>query len=229
MSAMKQAGLFIVLCAVVSAAASANVERDFSRYRVILERRPFGAVEEPEPVEVAPTPVAPPAFIQNLRLCAITEDTRGIKVGIVDAKQKPPRSYYLSIGEKEEGIELVEADYEEEAALVRSGGQEYWLYMGEQPVISSTASAPLGLASRPAQADNQPVKRESYAERLRKRREAMAKRLTAPPKLTGEDLEKHLQEYQMDLIREGKPPLPIPLTKEMDDKLVEEGVLPPAP
>ena len=36
-----------------------------------------------------------------------------------------------------------------------------------------------------------------------------------------------MQEFQMDLIRKGKPPLPTPLTIEMDSKLVEEGVLPP--
>jgi hypothetical protein len=44
-----------------------------------------------------------------------------------------------------------------------------------------------------------------------------------------QDLQKHLQEYQMDLIRSGGakgPPLPLPLTPEMDQKLVDEGVLP---
>lgn len=30
----------------------------------------------------------------------------------------------------------------------------------------------------------------------------------------------------MDAIRTGKPPLPIPLTRQMDDQLVKEGVLP---
>jgi len=31
----------------------------------------------------------------------------------------------------------------------------------------------------------------------------------------------------MHLIRQGKTPLPIPLTQEMDDQLVKEGILPP--
>jgi len=38
---------------------------------------------------------------------------------------------------------------------------------------------------------------------------------------------KNIQEYQMNTIREGMPPLPIPLSKEMDDQLVKEGILPP--
>ncbi len=48
----------------------------------------------------------------------------------------------------------------------------------------------------------------------------------APERLTGEALQKHLQEYQMELIRTGQPPLPIALTPEMDAQLVREGVLP---
>ncbi|HPG01029.1 MAG TPA: hypothetical protein PLE77_13295, partial [Kiritimatiellia bacterium] len=51
----------------------------------------------------------------------------------------------------------------------------------------------------------------------------------AQPKYTGEELERHLQEYQMEVIRQGLPPLPIPLTPEMDNQLVNEGVLPPVP
>lgn len=39
--------------------------------------------------------------------------------------------------------------------------------------------------------------------------------------------EEDLQQYQMNTIRSGMPPLPIPLTQEMDDQLVKEGILPP--
>ena len=75
--------------------------------------------------------------------------------------------------------------------------------------------------------------RMSYAERLKRRREQLEERRrreAETPKLTGKELEEQLKSYQMDLIRAGGekgPPLPIPLTKEMDDKLVAEGVLPP--
>ena len=48
------------------------------------------------------------------------------------------------------------------------------------------------------------------------------------PIYTGAELEKHLQEYQMEVIRGGNlPPLPVQLTPENDAKLVAEGVLPP--
>ena len=73
----------------------------------------------------------------------------------------------------------------------------------------------------------------SYKQRLRQRQKMLEERRLRKeegPQLTREQLREHLKTYQMDLIRaDGKlgPALPIPLTKEMDDKLVEEGVLPP--
>ena len=42
-----------------------------------------------------------------------------------------------------------------------------------------------------------------------------------------QEIRENLQEYQMEVIRSGMPPLPIPLTEEMDAQLVAEGVLEP--
>gem|GEM_PF-774900 len=50
------------------------------------------------------------------------------------------------------------------------------------------------------------------------------------PKYTGAEAQKHLEQYQKELIRAGGekgPPLPMPVTPEMDAQLVKEGVLPP--
>ena len=80
-----------------------------------------------------------------------------------------------------------------------------------------------------AKAQDDGARKGTYAERLQQRREARRhpQQTAKQPLITGEQLEKQLQQYQMDLIRQGKPPMPIPLTPEMDKKLVEEGVLPP--
>lgn len=43
------------------------------------------------------------------------------------------------------------------------------------------------------------------------------------------EIQAHLQRYQMELIRQGLPPLPVRLTPENDAALVREGVLPPLP
>lgn len=44
--------------------------------------------------------------------------------------------------------------------------------------------------------------------------------------LSQEEVNALLQEYQKELIRSGQTPLPIPLTPETDQALVEEGILP---
>ena len=51
---------------------------------------------------------------------------------------------------------------------------------------------------------------------------------TAPPPMSPAQLERYLQEQQMELIRAQAPiAMPLPLTPEMDRQLVREGVLPP--
>jgi hypothetical protein len=223
---------------------------EFPRYQGILDREPFGSVP------VAPAPSAettgdrmadePPPFTKNLRMCAITEtEEYGVRVGIVDISAKPPLSYLMRVGEAQDGLELVDADFDREGALLKKDGLMYWMYLdgsrgaGEGGAHTSAAAPfpgaprsapPPAFQPRPAVAAAQAA---SYAERLKKRREINdeRRRLSDERESLGpEALKKQLQEYQMELIRAGGelgPPLPIPLTKEMDDKLVSEGVLPP--
>lgn len=72
-------------------------------------------------------------------------------------------------------------------------------------------------------------RRLSYAERRRLRMLERQKPVEVPkPIYTGEALEKHLQEYQMEILRDGGlPPLPVQLSPENDARLVAEGILPP--
>ncbi len=71
-------------------------------------------------------------------------------------------------------------------------------------------------------------RRMSYAERRRQRMLERQKPVEVPkPMYTGEELEKHLQDYQMQVIREGLPPLPVQLSSDRDAQLVAEGFLPP--
>ena len=56
---------------------------------------------------------------------------------------------------------------------------------------------------------------------------ALSPSAEVPPPLEGSELERQIQDYQMQAIREGREPLPIPLAPENDEQLVNEGVLPP--
>ena len=229
--------------------AVASDKVDFSRYDVILDRKPFGEPPAAETPATPPPATAATSFIKDIRMCAITDNPDfGVRVGFVNLAAK--KNYYMRVGETEDEIQVVDADYEKEAALLQKGADAFWINMAGQvnpgssgpfstataaPADGAVASAGVASSPGPAMAPPSPApERMSYAERVKIRREALEQRRKEQEerlkKLAGGEAEKKLKEYQMELIREGGkkgPPLPIPLTKEMDDQLVAEGVLPP--
>lgn len=218
--------------ALALAGSHAWAARDFARYEVILQTMPFGDVSAAaSEAETAPVVVPPSqSFVRNLRLCALKESGAGLRVGFIDISAKPQRNYLLYVGEtSNDGIEVLQADFEEGKALLRKGSDEQWIELGGAP---SPAPAVAGLPGRTSALSRSPVSTpsaaSSYVARLRARQEALRTRVVEPPKLSGEALQKHLQDYNVQLIKEGKPPLPIALTPEQDTQLVKEGYLPPA-
>ena len=212
--------IWAAVCAAVTATPAFADVPPFDRYQVILTRKPFGAAPPPQAMEKPPPPRAD-SFAKSLRLSMIIETDDGdMRVGFVD--NRSGRSYMLIAGEAQDGIELVSASFEEEEAVLRNGEEMALLKLasGEFQEI-----APAEQQGRIEAARNRP----SYAERRRQRMEqAQEEQKPIEPKYTGEELTKHLYEYQMEVIRQGLPPLPIPLTPEQDDQLVAEGYLPPA-
>jgi hypothetical protein len=233
---------FLVLLALALSAAyggTATSTESFDRYQVILDRQPFGVPPQSQVPVVQQAPKVQPAFVKEIRLCGITYSKgSGLRVGITDDKTK--KSYYLRIGEEEDGILVLDADLEEESVVIRKDGEEQKFYLnggtGDAAMAPTAASLtrPLTLSEAASRVismatSSSPSRSDSYADRLRRRREERERQAAAVPevKISPEQLQRTLEEYQMKVIREGLPPLPIPLTREMDDKLVEEGVLPP--
>ena len=213
----------LIYVAGVLAAASAFADVGFERYQIILDRKPFGDL--PLPVTTDPNAPPPVSFAQGLRLSMIIEDdtTGEMKVGFVDTRSN--KSYTLAVGESQDGIELVSASWDNEEAILRQGGEMALIKLQSGTVESIN---PADQAARLQQAAQ--TTRPSYAERRRIRQQQMqqeVEKLNEKPKYTGDELAKHLYEYQMEVIRQGLPPLPIPLTPEQDAQLVTEGVLPP--
>jgi hypothetical protein len=226
-------------------ASAARTDFAFKRYQVIVDRKPFGDVPLPPPVVMKPEPPKPTtpgpgSYLKKVRMCAIRE-TGGpggpLKIGLVDDNMKPPRSYFLYVGDMQDGIEIKDAEYDEKRVLVKREDEEFWIDMNagsKAPRV--TAAAASGLATRKNVARSiagkvKPRKSASYAQRLRERREEekLKRQVIAEEKakLTKEELRQFFREQQMEIIRNGQPALPIPLTKEMDDQLVAEGVLEP--
>jgi len=236
----------LALALVVAGGAAADIDYgDPRRYDVIVSKKPFGVAPQakPAPEAAAPAPGSAQDPMKAVRVVGLTyKEPFGLRIGLVDSGVNPAKNYLLSVGEStDEGILVVDADIELEAVLLSAKmpdgkALERWFYLsgsgggaGGGPVPSVAVPGPQGGAPLPANAS------ESYLERLKKRREAIRARSQEQqqPKLQGEALEKHLQEYNMELIRKAAkgesagPPLPIQLTPEQDKQLVEEGVLPP--
>lgn len=218
-----RSGPSILACfaAAVLAASSASADlRPFSDYQVILDRMPFGAPPDPSAIPEVIIPVSE-SFAATLQLAKLVEEDTAICAGFIDRKDN---SYFsLRVGESENGIELIDVDYEKEEAVLCKGEEVVVLTMrsgGESQVLTKAA-----IEERAKQAEE---RRLSYADRRKARQLARAKPPEIPkPVLTGAALEEHLQNYQMEVLRQGLPPLPIQLTPDRDDQMVAEGYLPP--
>lgn len=196
------------------------------RYDVIIERSPFGA----DPLEGVladeqKAAAAAAAAAKELRLCFLLESESGeIRAGFQNLKAKPgdPKSIILMVGESFMGMKLLNIDIDGSQATLESRGE---------PVVFELSKAPT-VAKAPTPAPKEPQRKFGGGFR---RREPPKPEPPAEPKLSPEEQAKrraeiraNLENYQMEVIRQGMPPLPIPLTQEMDDQLVAEGVLPPS-
>ena len=225
----------ISILVLLGLAAVAGAAGDFSAYQGIIDRKPFG--DETKMPAGGAAGLVPPAEspFKDLKLSAIIETPAGPQAGLLNVKNQ--KTYLLSVGDVEDGIEMVEIDYKGDRARVRIGTDEQSIPLGGAPGAAAIAppQAPVLMTSpgqlTPATMAGDKNRRLSYAERKAAADAEQEKRLKeAAQALTGKALDEYLKEYQMNLIRQGGkagPPLPLPLTPEMDAQLVKEGVLPP--
>lgn len=201
--------------------------RPFSEYEVILRRAPFGELAPEGGAEEEQERVVPiqESFAAQMTLVEIKE-VKGneylLEVSVMDKKDN--HYFTLRIGETDDsGVTLLEADYEMDEAMLKKGNEVVVLSMR-----AGTAGQVLSSSELEARKGEMEKKRLSYAERRKLRAELRARPKELPkPEFTGEELERKLQESQMESIRKGMPPLPVQLTPENDAILVAEGFLPP--
>jgi hypothetical protein len=186
----------------------------FERYRVIISKRPFG--DEPPKAEMVQVSSSQ-SFARNLRLSMLFKGPSGdVRAGIIDSALK--KTYILQVGQSEAGIELLDADLDAGEATLRKGNETSILSMKKDssPTPAKTKA--------PSKGSSYAARRKALMTKIEKRK---AKEAPAQPQLTGDALRVHLENVQMDAIRKGLPPLPLPLTPAMDAQLVSEGVLEP--
>lgn len=212
---MKSRNTILILLA--TAALCRADDEGFKRYQLILDKQPFG--QEPPEADIVQVP-ASQSFARNLRLSMLFEGPDGTtRAGIVDNSTK--KSYILRIGEPQDGLEMVEADIRTSEAMVKKDN-EVALFK-----LEAGAGSPISKSEQSSRQSSYAERRRALLQKIEERRQQQQAQPPPVPELTGEALKKHLEEVQMDAIRNGLPPLPLPLTPEMDAQLVKEGVLPP--
>jgi hypothetical protein len=220
----------IAVVTVVASTAWGVVVNDFGRYEIILQRRPFGeapAASDGNTERKAPVVRTGPSFVDSLTMCAITSGGGAVRVGFLDGKARPPKTYFLFVGEREDGIHVVSADYEAETVTLEKDGDTRVLNMGGGVVSPTPSRNRSAQRSAPFRRMRRPKIQRTPEQIAEARRLAIERK---SPILKGKEYEKHIRKYNMDLIRSGGDmgvPLPIALTNEEDAQLVNEGVLPP--
>jgi hypothetical protein len=164
------------------------------------------------------------------------DETGALQAGLIEGDKK---SHYLTIGEEEDGIKLVSADFAGDRALIRKGTQEEWLTMGAGGSRSSADTKPTDPTNEIGRRERF---REMMAARLAQRRTNTIAATAPPPPppsnistnlpqfKNNEEMHAYYRKINLDLIRAGGkkgPPLPVALSPEDDAQLVKEGVLPP--
>jgi hypothetical protein len=210
MKALFAISLAGVIAGFAPLAAAVTEAPSFERYQVILNRLPFGAelVVQAGPGSGAPPGPPPESFAKTIKMCAMTHQhlTGKLQVGLVDTATK--KNYFLKVGDEEDGIRLVEVNYEADKALLRKGTEEVWIGMTDGGAIAvasaaprpgmpppagmapSTADpatapgmAPAGMATSSGQPGLTPSARERLASMRARRAESQVPGLAATPQL----------------------------------------------
>ncbi len=220
-------GMMVGSVLAISTICLAEMEYKLERYEVILDRSPFGAnplLGASSEGSAKASADAVQAAAKELRLCFLLESESGeIRAGFENkkAKEGESKSITLMVGESFMGMKLLSIDIANSQATLLTKGNQVTFELSKAPTAAKVAAARAeqpqrrfggGFRRTPSRPPEKPLEPQLSPEEQRLRRE---------------EIRANLQDYQMEVIRSGMPPLPIPLTPEMDDQLVTEGILPP--
>lgn len=208
---------------------ASEITYDLNRYNFIIDRAPFGSesldIDVVSSVQSDQKAVAAAKSAEKLlRLCFIFETNKGdIRAGFENktAKQGDPKSIVLGVGDSFQGMRLLSINLNDSSATLDRNGVKIKFSLSKPPASIKMSQSPEKTQTERRfgggfkQIDNSSLK-SSKPELSKEEQEIQREQIT-----------ENLRLYQMDVIRSGQPPLPIPLTQEMDDQLVAEGILPP--
>ncbi len=210
----------------MGAVCHAETEYKPERYNVILDRSPFGS----DPLSTVSTPDTSAQqqkiaaeLEKTCRLSYLFEAKNGeIRAGFqnLKAKKGEPASSVIRVGESFMSMKLTSVDLvNSEAQLELPNGKPITFRLSKAPekVVAKKVPTPSRRFGGGFRKSTPPAPKPPPAPKLSPEEQ----------KIRREEIRRNLQDYQMEVIRKGMPPLPVPLTPEMDDQLVSEGILPP--
>jgi hypothetical protein len=100
-------------------AYSVITSHEFSRYQVILDKKPFGEITPVEPVQ--PQVALGDVIAKDIEMKSIIDEGTSIRVGWLDKKTN--KTFSLTVGETYEGLQLVSVNYDDESAVVKKGSE----------------------------------------------------------------------------------------------------------
>lgn len=227
------AGIGVVaLAAGLCHAQDSDTEYGRERYDLIVERSPFGsdplAGADPEDAAAAATLKT---LEKELRLCFLLKSQTGeVRAGFQNIKAKPgePKSVMLMEGESYRAMKLLEIDIDNSSATLQYQGKELTFELSKSPAAAQTVAKKAQPTTPPQRRFGSGFRRNTPPAQPEPQPQPEEPQLSSEEQAQKqEEVRENLRQYQMEVIRAGMPPLPIPLTKEMDDQLVSEGVLPP--
>jgi len=161
------------------------------------------------------------------------QSTGAIRIGLQNI-QNQTAILLIEGQDRRADYKLVSANYTQGSAQVSHQGATHRFDLQDGPALRASPSTVSATSTRsssstPSVSRTQPTvrRRKVVTNRNRPRPPEDTPALQIQRFASQEELQEHLKQQQLDAIRTGKPPLPIPLTPEMDRQLVEEGVLPP--
>jgi|GEM_PF-1624124 len=225
---------FLLSFAMLSGLAPAQ-DKNWDYYKTILDKGMFPPKPKPkvEPPKVEPPKYEPPPpnwkinYKVNMVYKHFSSGEYSVGVQNIKGENGLPVNMFLKKGETHEGegitIDDVIEDDEDNITVIKitkdGATEEYELASSvAAPGAASRKPTPTTRGSRPPTISRS---RPPTPQTSSYRRPSTP---TARPKISGKDVQKHLQEYQMEVIRKGLPLLPVALPDDKIQQLKSEGL-----
>lgn len=162
--------LLLIIGVPMRSPASIGAPPDFDRYAIILERSPFGLpTVAHSPSSPPPSSPVAPAVAAAWRLCALTDSSSGLRIGLIDLSEQPPRSYLAKVGDTVSDVTLCAADYQGEWVELRDATGTWRLSLAASGIPPASEPTPVARLEPPDHARG-----TDYAQFVLQRRQVVA-------------------------------------------------------